>query len=175
MKKILSVLVAVLALGVTPALAQINPAVVTTPTADITATQTTIGFTAVSGTISVGTGPAQTRSLQAGDGVYIDGEYMLVAGSYVSGTQVPVIRGQLGTTAKAHESASSLVFGPPAMFSTTDPGGGSSVCPSNPAPYLVQINVVSGNAWLCRQTSSTVRVWVGTNSRQITYNSLTVR
>lgn len=153
-----------------------NPAVVTTPSADVTATQTVIPFTAVSGTISVNGQPATTRALQRGDGVYIDGEYMIVASSYPNtGTQVPVLRGQLGTTAKAHESASSLVFGPPTIFSTTDPGAGSSQCPSTPAPFLVMINVVSGNAWLCRQTSSTVRVWVGTNSRQITYNSLTVR
>jgi hypothetical protein len=176
MKKILYSLVVTFAL-VTPALAQINPVLTTTPSADITsASATVIPFTAVSGTVSVAGQPVTTRALQRGDGIYIDGEYMIVASSYPnSGLQVPVLRGQLGTTAKPHESASTLVYGPPTAFRTDDIGMGGSLCPATPAPLLVQINVVTGNVWLCRQTSSTVRVWVGTNSRQLTYNSLTVR
>lgn len=174
-QKILFVLLA-LGLAASPAFAQMNPVLTTTPSADITATQTVIPFTAVSGTISVNGQPTTTRALQRGDGVYIDGEYMIVASSYPnSGLQVPVLRGQLGTTAKPHESASTLVYGPPTAFRTDDIGMGGSQCPAAPSPLLVQINVISGNAWLCRQTSSTVRVWVGTNSRQLTYNSLTVR
>lgn len=152
-----------------------NPALTTTTTAAISATATVVPLTAVSGTISVAGQAATTRALQAGDGIFIDGEYMLVAGSYVSGLQVPVQRGQLGTTAKPHATGVTVAFGPPVIFSTTDPGAGSSQCPSSPAVYLVQINVVTGNAWLCRQTSSTLRIWVGTNGRQLTYNSLTVR
>lgn len=155
-----------------------NPALTTTTTAAVTRDATVIPMTAVSGTISVAGQPATTRALQAGDGLYIDGEYLSVMPTYVSGLQVPVTRGLLGTTAKAHVSGATVVYGPPGIFSVTDPGAGSSSCVSGqqqPAPFLVLINVVTGNAWLCRQTSPTVRVWVGTNSRQLTYNSLTVR
>lgn len=156
--------------------AQINPVLTTTPSADLTITQTVIPFTAVSGTTSVAGQPVTTRALQRGDGVYIDGEYMIVASSYANaGLQVPVLRGQGGTTAKPHESASTLVYGPPVAFRTDDIGMGGSQCPAVPSPLLVQVNVINGNVWLCRQTSATVRVWVATNSRQLTYNSLTVR
>lgn len=155
-----------------------NPALTTTLSAAVTRDALVIPMTAVSGTISVAGQPVTTRALQAGDGIYIDGEYMEVQSAYSSGLQVPVSRGLLGTTAKAHVAAATVVYGPPGIYSTTDPGAGSSSCVAGqqqPAQFLVLINVVTGNAWLCRQTSSTVRVWVGTNGRQLTYNSLTVR
>lgn len=181
MKKIfLALVMALMTVWAVSAQNLTNPALTTTPSVDITASQTVIPFTAVSGQISVAGQATTTRALQRGDGAFIDGEYMAVSSSYTAGSlQVPVLRGQLGTTAKAHESASTIVFGPPAIFSTADPGGepsgGSAACPGTPQPYLVLVNVKNGNAWLCRQTSSTVRIWVATNSRQLTYNSLTVR
>lgn len=174
MKQLIYALIVTVAVALCPApsFAQTNPSFTTTLSTAITATQTTITLAAVTSSLTGAVSP-----LAPGMGLYIDGEYLLVAGSYVSGLQVQVIRGQLGTTAKAHVTSSPVIVGPAAMFSTTDPGAGSSTCPSTPAPYLAQVNVVTGNVWLCRWISgfSGSRVWWATNSRGITYNSITVR
>lgn len=174
MKTILFSLLVALVLAA-PVAAQVNPAFSTTTTAAITATQTVVPLTAVSATTSVAGQAATTTTLRAGYGMQIDGEYMVVAPSYVSGLQVPVIRGQLGTTAKAHPTGESVIIGPTGVFSTTTPGALGSTCPSAPAQYLIMVQTTTGNVWLCRQLTSSRRVWTATNELLLTYNSLTVR
>lgn len=173
--KLILALIFTLTLATAPVFAQTNPACSTTTTAALSSDALVVSLTAVSCTISIAGETARTRALAAGDGLYINGEYMTVAPSYSSGLQVPVVRGQLGTVGKAHPSGETTIYGPPTMFSTANPGAMGSTCPSAPAPWLIQVNTVTGNVWLCRQLSATRRVWTATNDLLLTYNSLTVR
>ena len=159
MKKLIFGLLVALALVSVP-LAQTNPAVSTTLSVAVNSSQNVI-------TLASATGIADNY------GLYVNAEYMTVNPSWTSGTQIPVMRGQLGTTAKAHPVSATVIVGPPGMFSTTDPGGGSSTCPSAPAQYLIQVNTVTGNVWLCRYIGAD-RIWTATNQRLLTYNSLTI-
>src|SRR5262245_29204116 len=88
--------------------AQVNPGWTTTLSVAINSTQTTITLAATSATP-----PGTTFAVAAGDGIYADGEYMTVASTYRSGTQIPVLRGQLGTVAKAHVASLTVVVARP--------------------------------------------------------------
>lgn len=158
MKRLIPALLITLALVAVP-LAQTNPAVSTTLAVAADATSTSIRLTAATG-------------IADNYGIYIDGEYMTVNPSWTSGVIIPVTRGQGGTTAKAHVITSSVVIGPPGMFSTADAGPGA--CPSTPQQYLVSVNTITGNVWFCRQVSGGGRTWTATNTRLLTYNSLTI-
>lgn len=170
MKTLIVSLALVLGLVAT-AHAQTNPAFTTTTTAAITATQRNIPLTAVTFAASV----SSTLTLRAGWGIQIDGEYMVVAPTYVSGLSVPVERGMLGTSAQPHVSGVTAILGPPGVFNSSAPGENGSSCPAAPAQYLIQVQTVTGNVYLCRWIASVGRVWTATNSLLLTYNSLTVR
>lgn len=155
MKKILIACALLLTLASVSMLAQTNPATSTTLSAAIADGATTvIRVTSATG-LTAGT-----------TGIYVDGEYMNVQA--VSGTQITVTRGQLGTVGRAHRSGVTVIKGPLAMFTTVDAGPGT--CPSVPNPYLVSVNVVSGNVWWCDANLK----WTATNTRVLTYNSLTI-
>ena len=158
MKKILFSLLMLLALVAVP-LAQTNPAVSTTITVAASATDTII-------TLASATGIADNY------GIYINGEYMTVNPTWTSGGRVPVMRGQLGTVARAHIDNATALIGPPGMFTTADAGPGA--CPSVPQQYLVSVNTVNGNVWLCRAIDGVSREWTATNTRHLTYNSLLI-
>lgn len=158
MKKLLIVALAFLTLASASLVAQTNPATSTTLSAALDSSSTVVRVTSASG-------------LTAGaSGIYVDGEYMNV--NAISGTVLTVTRGQLGTVARAHVNASTVIKGPAAMFSTADAGPGT--CPSSPQTYLISVNVVNGNVWLCRYITGGGRTWQATNTRLLTYNSLTI-
>mgnify|MGYP001587161417 CR=1 FL=1 len=77
----------------------------------------------------------------------------------------------LGLTAEMIDNATALI-GPPGMFTTADAGPGA--CPSVPQQYLVSVNTVNGNVWLCRAIDGVSREWTATNTRHLTYNSLLI-
>lgn len=162
MKKLLFVLMMVAGLTSVSLVAQTNPAVKTTNSVLMNGTQTTITLTATTG-------------IADNVGIYIDGEFMTVNPIWTSGNPVPVIRGKLGTTQRAHGVSQDVIIGPPDMFDTEDVGKGSSTCPAVPSNYLVSVNVISGNVWFCRYIGAVgKRIWTGTNTRLLTYNSLTI-
>lgn len=159
MKKLLIVACALLTLASVPLLAQTNPATSTT----LSAIVADGAVTRVSVTSAAG--------LTAGaSGIYVDGEYMTV--SAISGTVLTVQRGQLGTVGRAHVSGATVIKGPVGMFTTADAGPGA--CPSSPQQYLVSVNTVNGNVWFCQNGTAGTRYWRGTNTRMLTYNSLTI-
>lgn len=158
MKKLLIVACALLTLASASLVAQTNPATSTTLAAAVDSSATRVNLASASG-------------LTAGQsGIYADGEYMLVTA--VSGTVVTVQRGQLGTVARAHVNGLTVIKGPVGMFSSADIGPGT--CPSSPAQYLISVNTVNGNVWLCRYIDGGGRTWQATNTRVLTYNSLTI-
>ena len=158
MKKILFSLLLLLVLVAVP-LAQTNPAVSTTLAAAVDSSATTIRLASASGIVD-------------NYGLYIDGELMTVNPSWTSGVQIPVTRGQMGTVGRGHISGSTVIIGPPGMFTNVDAGPG--VCPATPQQYLVSVNVISGNVWFCQGGNAGTRIWRATNTRQLTYNSLTI-
>lgn len=170
MKTFLSTLLVALVLAA-PVAAQTNPAFSTTTTAAVTATATVVSLTAVTFAASV----SSTLTLRAGWGIQMDGEFMQVAPTYVSGLQVPVLRGRLGTSAQPHVSGVTAILGPAGVFNVSEPGENGSTCPAAPAQYLIQVQTVTGNIYLCRWIATVGRVWTATNSLLFTYNSLTVR
>jgi hypothetical protein len=101
-------------------------------------------------------------SVAAGRSVRVDGEFMKVASSYVSGLNVPVLRGQDGTATGTHVSGANVTHGastdfanPPAgaQASTTDPAQPAfplfsySVAGAlNPVQGIHQINGTSARA-----------------------------
>lgn len=127
----------------------------TTLSAAVTSTsQTTINVTSATG-------------FTVGYTLYVDGEAMSITS--VSGTTIGVFRGVVGTTARTHASASTVIVGPPPAFTTADPGPGS--CTVANQAYLPIVNTVNGNVWMCRGVAGVVK-WTATNSRFLTYNSL---
>lgn len=154
MKKLIYGLLIALAIIAVP-LAQTNPASSTTLSAAVTVNATVISIASASG-------------IADNYGLYIDGEFMTVNPTWTSGTQIPVIRGQFGTVAKAHRSGVTVIKGPPGMFTNVDAGPGQ--CPAAPFQYLVSVNVISGNVWWCDGNLH----WTATNTRSLTYNSLTI-
>lgn len=63
----------------------------------------------------------------AGNSLRIDGEFMKVAQSYVSGTTIPVLRGQDGTVTSAHVSGAVITSGLASDFQSPPAGAADSV------------------------------------------------
>jgi hypothetical protein len=101
---------------------------------------------------------ASATGVDAGDGIYVDREFMIVAGSYVSGTRVPVIRGVNGLGGP-HAAGVLVYIGAPLAFINVDRTGS---CVASAETYLPQINVSNGAIWDC---SSTVEKWVNLRNR----------
>lgn len=64
---------------------------------------------------------ASATGFAAGSLLRIDGEVLLVAGNYTSGTTIPVIRGQQATYAQTHVSGAGVVVGSGSDWSTPAP------------------------------------------------------
>lgn len=74
---------------------------------------------------------ASATSVAAGRLLLVDNEWMQVVSSYVSGTTVPVLRGQQGTAVLAHTADTNVTHGLAADFSA--PAAGVPVSVSLPA------------------------------------------
>lgn len=119
--------------------------------------QTTLNSTTWSSAVS----PTQTSvvlasvtctncTFAAGIRLWADLEMMQVAGSYVSGTTVPVIRGVNGTQVAAHASGATVFLGPGERFATRDPPNGPcNRFIQNVNGYYPWHNITTGGEWLC--------------------------
>lgn len=81
--------------------------------------------------------------------LYVENEAMNVVG--VSGTQIEVMRGMLGTRAKAHVSGEPVFSGRPRQFLFVDPSGAAL---SAEAPGIPGIVPTTGNQWLISSVSN---------------------
>lgn len=70
---------------------------------------------------------ASATSITAGRLVLVDNEWMQVAGSYSSGTTIPVLRGQQGSAVLAHTSAANVTHGLGSDFGPPPAGVAASV------------------------------------------------
>lgn len=69
-------------------------------------------------------------SVAAGRQIRVDGEFMKVASSYVSGLNVPVLRGQDGTATSVHVSGANVTHGLATDFA--NPPAGAQAASTNP-------------------------------------------
>lgn len=120
MKKILFTLLVVMGLLSGSAFAQTTlntttlAAAITTPQPPSTqppSNQVTVG--------SIGSG---STAIVAGNGLYVDGEYMLVRTVPTTGTTLTVLRGRGPTRAQEHANGAIVFYGPPQAFVTTTAG-----------------------------------------------------
>lgn len=87
---------------------------------------------------------ASATSMAAGRLLRIDDEWMQVVSSYVSGTTVPVLRGQQGSSVVAHNTTANVTHGLPSDFSVAPSGTpNAAVVPSQRAKRVVSITASS--------------------------------
>lgn len=149
--------------------------------------------TAVTVTAATSVQVASTSGFTKGWQIYVDAELMTLTGypnssnacSTTTGAgNCPVARGAVSTIATTHAKGAIVYWGPPYEFVTRDvdgqgqfTGGGASCTAANYL-YLPIINVIEGNLWWCRATSSTngaiqsFPYWYGTNATNLNYNSI---
>jgi hypothetical protein len=141
-KTLISMLLVLVALVVTPANAQ-TALTATTLSSAMTATQTTATV-------------ASATNLVAGWYLYIDREAILIRS--ISGTTAVVSRGVAGTAPASHGSGAGVLAQTPSAFYMTDVSGS---CVTTAETYLPHINVVSGNIMDCLPSSSTLAYGAG--------------
>jgi len=140
--------------------------------AQTVATRTTLSgaITATATTITLASGTGFT----AGNFVYVDNEVMRIVS--VSGANITVQRGQLGTVARAHANAEPVITGAAGHFQTTDPDYGATCTRgSGQAVFLPRINVLNGLVWQCGGEAENGRsglAWTATTTSPVTYNSI---
>ena len=101
-----------------------------------------------------------------GNYAYLDAEAVQI--SAVNGTQIGIIRGQLGTVGAAHDNGERVITGALAIFRTVDPDYGSDCTRSqNPRPW---INVLAARVWSCSAFDNSR--WTATSTVNITYDSV---
>lgn len=129
--------IGVLLVALAPLASQVSAQSILTPTtttAALTASGTSIVVTSATPNAQSGDNPAANR------GAIIDGEYMTISNTYVSGTTIPVQRGQGGTVATGHASGAAVWFGAPSHLGTKSvlqPAGGNCVRTNEPVlPYV---------------------------------------
>lgn len=111
---------------------------------------------------------ASATSMAAGRLIRIDGEVLKVAGAYVSGTSVPVLRGQDGTVTAAHASSANVVHGLASDFSGPADGSDDSVSyPARPARKVSSYSA-SGAITLPAAGSDAVAILNGTSAIAMT-------
>lgn len=80
--------------------------------------------------------------------IYADSEAMVVTAQFVSGTtNIPVIRGSMGTQATFHGTNNKIFIGPQNRFKTQDPPQG--MCRRSDQQFMPWINVETGWVWTC--------------------------
>lgn len=87
-----------------------------------------------------------------GTKIYVDLEEMEVAGTYVTGTTVPVIR----TMQAAHANAAVASIGPAPRFHLSDPPIGPCNKTLQSNGFYPWINLKTGAEWFCDNGSTTV-------------------
>ncbi len=136
-------------LGLVFALAGVSSAQIAVDNTTLTTT-----ITAADRVVVLGSVTCTGCTFGPGAVIFIDSEAMRVAGSYVSGTTVPILRAQFGTKAAAHLTsippygAQVVYYGPAIRFPTVDPSPGSCR-PRTQWQFLPWINVTNGLFWLC--------------------------
>lgn len=115
----------------------------TTFSTAVTATDTTVSLTATTCT---------GCTFGAGTNIWVDGETMVVAGSYTSGsTNVPVLR----TNQRANHNTAAVVFlGPAGRFQSVDPPAGA--CIKTTLAFHPWLNRTNGYEWICDNGQSIV-------------------
>jgi hypothetical protein len=86
---------------------------------------TTLAAACAAGDTSISV--ASATSVAAGRMIRVDNEVMVVAGAYVSGTSVAVLRGQNGTVSAAHAITANVTHGLPSDFGDPVPGADDSI------------------------------------------------
>ena len=99
---------------------------------------------------------ASATSFAAGRIVRIDGELMKVADDYVSGTTIPVLKGQGGTQVVAHPASAEVVHGLATDFG--DPAAQTSAQFSFHAPTIIKTYSASGEIALPAAGSNGIAV-----------------
>ncbi len=118
-----------------------------------TAMTTTTLSTAITSPTTVNVMLASATNVSAGGFIYMNGEVMRVAGSYSSGTTIPVIRGASGTNALTHPTVGTVVYivapgnQARAGFITYDLHGS---CTAANQTILPVINVLDGKVFDCK-------------------------
>lgn len=87
---------------------------------------------------------AAATNVVAGNYLFIDREAMLIQG--VSGTTAEVVRGFVGTTARAHAASSTVYVGAPTQFYSSDVVG---TCTAANEAYTPRIVLPSANVYTC--------------------------
>ncbi len=157
MKNLRYILLAV-SLVALPALASAQAIVTRTTLSNaITATQTTFAV-------------ASATDFAAGGFLWADREVMQVRS--VSGTNITVLRGQMGTVAASHAASETIFVSTAATVSAwharADPDyGAACVRGVGQAGVLPWFNAATGTVWSCQTTT-----WNGTNTALITFNSI---
>lgn len=157
MKTLRSILIAVALLAL-PALASAQAIVTKTTLSNaITATQTTFVV-------------ASATDFAAGAYLWADREVMQVRS--VSGTNITVTRGQMGTSVAAHAASETLFVSTATTVSAWhvagDPDYGATCTRgTGQASVLPWFNAATGTVWSCQTTT-----WNGTNTALITFNSV---
>lgn len=98
---------------------------------------------------------ASATGISAGTLLYVDREAMRVKSSYVSGTTIPVSRGDSGTLRTTHASGRTVQIGNPEWFQRSEMAGSCTLASLYVHPW---INLVTGNQWECLSSQ-----WVITN------------
>lgn len=130
----------------------------TTISASMTSVQTSLLVSSASGAWTVG------------NYAYIDYEVLRITN--VNGTLIGVSRAQFGTRAVTHASGTTILAGAVGHFKNLAQylhAPPVASCVRADQPYLPIIDYTSGNIWSCSVTSAK---WVGTNTAQLTYNSI---
>lgn len=87
----------------------------------------------------------------SGTTLFVNTEQMIVAGTYVTGTTVPVIRQK----AAAHPSGATVFLGPANRFQKNDPPIGACNKSLQGNGYYPWLNLLTGAEWLCDNGSTT--------------------
>ena len=119
--------------------------------------QTTIDSTTLSAAVSptatvitLGSVTCTSCTFAPGIRIFVDLELMQVAGSYTSGTTVPVTRGVDATPISAHVSGAVVYLGPGSRFRNIDPPiGACNKVIQNASGYYPWFNIKTGGEWLC--------------------------
>lgn len=87
---------------------------------------------------------ASATSMAAGRLIRIDDEWMQVVSSYVSGTTVPVLRGQQGSVVAAHNASANVDHGLGSDFSVAPAGvANSAIVPSQRARRIISLSAAA--------------------------------
>lgn len=131
-------------------------------------------------TLSAAMNATQTTASLTSTSTVVAGQYIVVAGTppeamivvtVPTSGPVTVRRGQGGTRATAHSSATRVFTGSPARFKTVAPDT-SGPCQRNQQGFLPWIDLSTGIIWSCSSATPTVAgTWRGAIPTELFYSS----